>query len=289
MASMNKCWIVGPIAWDWPYRVPRVPASGESIQGHRLPGRLGGTGANVARALASKAKAVGMIGYIGRDEWGKRSRDDLVARGVDVNYISTVDAETSQVLLLIEPSGERTIVAIVSDELARVPIPHDLFAPDDVVYFASWRKPFAATVRRLAERRVVVVSVPFAPEPSPVPVRYVVGSMSELPAAAAHDPYSSYRSWTGEAVEALILTRGQQGVRVMSASGLVDHGAVKVDAIDSTGAGDAFAAAVLATLMEKRPLDEGVINGLTWGAVTAATSGSIPPPWDSVGGRKCSR
>jgi sugar/nucleoside kinase (ribokinase family) len=276
---MRRCWVIGPIAWDWPYRLPEFPRSGGFAQSIRLPGRLGGTGANVARALASRELPVAMVGYVGPDRCGTESVDDLRARGVDVTHVVTRDGETSQVLLFVERSGQRTIVGVVPDDLAQVSIPVHAVGRGDLVYFAAWRAEFASAVPDLAAAGATVASVPFARAGAALPVTHVLGSAAEVPDAAAEDPWSSYGAWTGDRLESLVLTHGAGGARVVTRGGVEEVAAVPVEAVDTTGAGDAFAAAVLAALLDGRSLRAGVDDGVRWGALAATSPESIPPTW----------
>lgn len=282
MPTTPECWIIGPIAWDWPYRLDRLPPSGGVAHAQALPGRLGGTGANVARAVASRGHRVRMVGYVGSDEWGARSREDLAARGIDIEHVATFEAGTSQVLLFVEPRGERTIISIVQDQLERVRLASDTVARGDLVYFAGWRQQFEGMARNLAAAGATIASVPFAPPAGPLPVTYVIGSRAELPNGAAHDPYGAYLAWTRETVTDVVLTRGEYGAVRCGQGGAASFNAVEIQPVDSTGAGDAFAAALLVALLEQRPLDEGILEGVRWGAAAAARCTSIPLPWSEV-------
>lgn len=273
--------MVGPIAWDWPYEIDRPLVRGGVVQACRLRGRLGGTGANVARALASRLPAVSMVGYVGDDEWGERNLEDLRARGIDVEYVARWTGPTSQVMLLIEPDGERTIVGVVEDRLGRLRAMPRRVAPGDFVYFAAWREGFDPIVRAFATAGATVASVPFSPSTRSVPVSYVIGSMSELPDAAGGDPFGTYRDWTDGALQGVALTRGAAGVCLLNDGDATELPAVPTHVRDSTGAGDAFAAGAICALAEGRSLRCGVRDGLLWGSRAAASASSIPPAWSS--------
>jgi ribokinase len=282
MANMAECWIIGPIAWDWPYRVPYLPTSGTFVQAVQMPGRLGGTAANVARALVSRYQPVAMIGYVGRDEYGELSEQDLRTRGIDTSYVETFDGDTSQVLLFIEPSGERTIVGAAEDNLYRVRIPVGAVKAGDLTYFGAWRDTFEPAVGELDKVGAVVASVPFSQPRSELPVSHVVGSISDVPESAVGDPWATYQAWTGGRLRHLTLTQGAGAVRTFSELGCEERPAIRVQAVDSTGAGDAFAAAVLAAMLAGQPVLSGIREGLAWGAATARSEGSIPPAWRQV-------
>ena len=279
--NMPKCWIVGPIAWDFPYRIPSLPSSGQFIQATRMPGRLGGTGANVARALVSRNAAVGMVGYVGQDKYGERSVQDMQARGIDVSQIEKLPGQTSQVLLFLEPSGERTIVGAAEDNLSQITIPAGAISSGDLVYFAAWREEFEPALRDIESAGGIVACVPFRKPLVTLPVSYVIGSISEVPEPAS-DIWAKYSSWTGDKLKYMVLTFGSRGVQLLSACDSKELPAVVVQTVDTTGAGDAFAAAILAAILDGRPIMSGVQDGLVWGAATAQKEGSIPPPWPDV-------
>ncbi|HKP40097.1 carbohydrate kinase family protein [Mycobacterium sp.] len=283
--DMRNCWVIGPIAWDWPYRLPTLPRSGGFVQGARLADRAGGTGANVARALASRGVAVSMVGYVGRDNWGELSRANLVDCGVDTTHVATVDGDTSQVLLLIEPSGERTIVGVVPDLMSSVWLDPTVVQAGDLVYLAAWRPQFAGMVHSLAGRDAVIASVPFPKQEEPLPISYVIGSRAEVPDDSRPSPWRRYCDWTAGRISGLILTLGSDGAMSIDADGERHFAAHRIDAVDATGAGDAFTAAILAAMMAGMPPLSGIEEGLLWGAAAACVDASIPPPWSEVVGR----
>jgi sugar/nucleoside kinase (ribokinase family) len=73
-----------------------------------------------------------------------------------------------------------------------------------------------------------------------------------------------------------IVTEGANGVTVYSASGTDHFPAIPIDAVDATGAGDAFAAGLLLEIGRGKPLVEGVQLGIAWAAATVQTKSSLP-------------
>src|SRR5215470_3982845 len=126
---MADFWVVGPIAWDRVLHVPLLPGSGGFVQASRAAERPGGSGANAALALASTSSGVHMVGYVGDDEPGARLRAMLSAAGVDVRFVHDRDGHTSEVVIQVEPSGERAICGIWPDLLHTVAVPAEHVAP----------------------------------------------------------------------------------------------------------------------------------------------------------------
>ncbi|RVX37914.1 ribokinase/fructoselysine 6-kinase [Nonomuraea polychroma] len=256
---MRDFWITGPIAWDLALYVDRIPASGHFVQAGESAERPGGTGANVAVALSQAGARVHMVGYVGADAAGQNMTKTLTAAGVDVDHVQVLPGHTSSVVLLIEPNGERTIIGIHADLLNTITIPIDAVAPEDIIYFAAWHHSFTAAAQAMAAAGALVTSVPPGTTPA---MRYLIGSrndFSEIPEEAT-----------------AIVTEGAKGVTVYSPGKSDHYPAIPTDAVDATGAGDAFAAGLLWEIGNGRPLAEGVHLGLAWAATTVRAKSSMP-------------
>ncbi|AQZ68595.1 Ribokinase [[Actinomadura] parvosata subsp. kistnae] len=264
---MPDFWIIGPIAWDLALYVDHLPGSGHFVQAGESAERPGGTGANVATALSRAGARVHMVGYVGSDAAGQRMTTTLTAAGVDVEHVQVLQGRTSSVVLLIEPDGERTIVGIHPDLLHDVTIPATAVAPGDIVYFAAWRDVFTPAAQAMAAAGALVTGVP----PGTVPaMRYVIGSRNDF----AVIPEGTVA----------IVTDGANGVTVHSEDGTHHFPALPTNAMDVTGAGDAFAAGLLWEIGREKSLVEGVQLGLAWAAATVQVKSSVPadiPSWAS--------
>ncbi|MEV4374023.1 PfkB family carbohydrate kinase [Nonomuraea sp. NPDC049637] len=256
---MPDFWIIGPIAWDLALYVDRIPASGNFVQATESVERPGGTGANVATALSHAGGCVHMVGYVGADAAGRNMTEALATAGVDVDYVQVLPGRTSSVVLLIEPDGERTIIGIHPDLLHTVTIPVAAVAPGDVVYFAAWHDAFVPAAQAMAAAGALVTGVP----PGTIPaMKYLIGSKNDFTTIPGRTT--------------AIVTEGAEGVTV-HAEGRSDHfPALPTDAVDATGAGDAFAAGLLWEIGKGQSLVDGVQLGLAWAAAAVQAKSSMP-------------
>lgn len=256
---MSDFWIIGPIAWDFALYIDHLPASGNFVQATESVERPGGTGANVATALSHAGGRVHMVGYVGADAAGQNMTKALATARVDVDHVQVLPGRTSSVVLLIEPNGERTIIGIHPDLLHTITIPVAAVARGDVVYFAAWHDAFVPAAQAMAVAGALVTGVP----PGTIPaMKYLIGSKNDFTAIP--------RRTTA------IVTEGAGGVTVHS-EGRSDHfPALPADAVDATGAGDAFAAGLLWEIGRGRPLVDGVQLGLAWAAATVQAKSSMP-------------
>jgi sugar/nucleoside kinase (ribokinase family) len=273
-------WVLGPIAWDTVVEVAELPQPGGFTQAAAVSGRPGGSGANVAVGLASAGVDVRMVGYVGRDDRGRCLLASLAAAGVDTDHVSVRAVATSHVLILLDGSGERTMVGVAPDELAEVPVPVDAARPRDVLYAGGWRPAFAPQLRRLLDRGVTVVSVP-AEDGSVPPARYIVGSEQQL---GGVDPAADrrYRQALRSDTVAIVITHGRLGARVYTRDGDFEVSARDVEAVDTTGAGDSFAAGVMLELGRGGSVADAVRVGTDWAGLAVSSRQSWPPPWSSV-------
>jgi sugar/nucleoside kinase (ribokinase family) len=277
---MAEFWVVGPIAWDRVLHVPFLPPSGGFVQASEAAERPGGSGANAALALASTGSRVHMVGYVGDDEPGARLRAILSAAGVDVRFVYGRGGHTSEVVILVEPSGERAICGIWLDLLHTVEVPVGDVQRGDVVYFAAWHELFLPAMGQLTDRGAVVATVPPPTIAPGLPVTYVIGSEAQYD---GQDLRHGVLAGEGT-VRIVVVTRGADGVVVHGRDSSIAYPAHRVSAIDTTGAGDAFAAGFLYQIAAGASVNHAASAGIAWAAATVQSPASIPPPWQDVRG-----
>jgi len=275
---MADFWVVGPIVWERVLHVPCLPPSGGFVQASETSERPGGCGVNAAIALASTSANVHMVGYVGEDEPGARLWAVLDATGVDVGFVHVGDGHTSEVVILVAPSGERAMTGMWPDLLHTMPVPVADITAGDVVYFAGWREEFVPAMTKLTAIGVIVATVPPPLLAPALPATNVIGSETQCGDQNLQDIVS-----TGDGtLRAVIVTRGPDGVVIHDNDGLTSYPAQPVAPVDTTGAGDAFAAGFLRQIAGGGTRGEAAAAGIAWASVTMQSSAFIPPPWDVV-------
>ena len=111
---MAEVVVFGVVAADVVLRVQRIPAPGDHINAEALGWRIGGSSANVACGLSSAGHHVRLVGPVGRDSMGDHLLAELERRGVDTEYTFRADAASPRTLILLDDTGERTIIAVDS-------------------------------------------------------------------------------------------------------------------------------------------------------------------------------
>jgi sugar/nucleoside kinase (ribokinase family) len=302
---MARILVAGSLGWDVPLWLDRplssgariaartltmpagaAPAGGALAGSPMLPGRLGGGAANIASALVQAGHDVLVVGRVGQDALGQYVFYALHTRGLSLDGIRVDAAPTPSLQILIEPSGERTILGIgpqrgtargggqpwQSWSMAASLVQR--FAPDALILRGS--QPSVPHHARLLEGRLVVAHMPWWGD-APERVDVAVGSHKDLGDQALSQPLAAAAAAFGSARWGVV-TAGDGDVRAQSASEQLIVPAVPATVIDATGAGDIFIAGLTDALLAGAGMGDALAHGCRWGAAAVAMEGSAPEP-----------
>jgi ribokinase len=287
--------IVGSLNADLVVQTAAFPKPGETVSGGDLSTGAGGKGANQAVAAGRLGGAVSMVGAVGADAHGELLRSAVAASGVDVSSVAVRDgAATGTALITVDASGENTIV--VSPGANGTLVSADL---DDAVLAGAsvlglcLEVPEAVVVDAAERARAAGLAVVLNPSPFRDGARELlrlvdVLLVNEGEAAAllgvAEDatPDALRDGLAALGVTRAVVTRGADGCVVVDGdSEPVAVPAVRVDAVDTTGAGDAFMGALLLRLADGDALLDAARFAVGVGAFAASRAGaqaSYPTP-----------
>ena len=231
--------VVGSINVDSVVRVERHPAPGETLLGLGVEQLPGGKGANLAAGAAAAGADVLLIGRVGDDDLGRRYRERLAEHGVDVSAV-TVDAmqPTGQAFITVDDAGENSIIVVGGANGTLDPDAAALAIPDDAAVVVT-QLELAPVVAEAVLRRGRALGALTVLNPSPVsPAASALLELADVVVVNEHE-------WAalGEPADACV-TLGAAGARW----GAADAAPGPVDVVDTTGAGDAFAGALVAGL-----------------------------------------
>ena len=270
-------WIVGPVAWDTVVYTDEFLVQGGSTQGRKFIERPGGTGANVARALSTTGIETGFVGYLGTDSYGNELERELRGSRISQLKLEKLEGQTSHVLIIVDGSGDRTILGLAPDRLDSVNLKGVPLAEGDTVVFVIWRDHFLEDVR-LAKSRgcAVVVGLDAIHCEELTGIDLAIGSHNDV--SGEFDPIHELQRFSR-----IVVTEGADGATEYSATEQVHAAAKSVEVVDATGAGDAFLAGYLAALSwNKKSAAERLDLASSWAAKTIQIESSVPPPFDSL-------
>jgi ribokinase len=289
-----KVLVIGSLNIDYIAAVERLPAPGETIAATGLIQRFGGKGANQAVAAARQGASVSMIGCVGADDNGRAYRKRLRDEGVDVRGISiSRRALTGTALIAVDAAAENIIIvaAGANGELKPQAIRSQtrLFRSAEAVLL-QFEMPMPAAVE--AVKAASHALVPVLLNPSPWCETFPWGQYwldtliaNEIEAEAIfrlgadskrHDWRRALRQ---KKIERLVITRGAKSTLCLGRDGFFEVPAIKVEPIDTVGAGDAFAGTFAARIAEGLPIEEAIRYANCAGALATLKPGaqeSIP-------------
>ncbi|HEX8095600.1 carbohydrate kinase family protein [Jatrophihabitans sp.] len=256
----------------------------------------GGSAANTAAWLASLGVPCVFAGRVGADSFGRDAVAALRSHGVIPRVSTDPDAPTGVCLVLVGPDGERTMVpsAGANATLDPADLGPDLLTAADHLHLSGYAlltegsREAALVALRSAGEAGASVSVDAA---SAGPIRVVgperflgwlppgtllLANADELAAlTGTGDQDAGLAAVVARGVD-VVLKRGGLGSVLATAAGLWRSAAEPVEVLDSTGAGDAFAAGLLAALRGGADPIRALAEGNRWGAVAVGRLGGRP-------------
>lgn len=253
--------VIGSNNMDLVTNVPRMPGRGETLAGSRFTTGFGGKGANQAVAAARLGSRVTMVTRVGDDGFGQAMRQNLETCGIDLDHVTVAPGLANGVAsIFVEPSGENAIVIVAgangalspadvdraADELSRCDvILLQLEVPAETVYHAV----------ALADR----LGIPVVLNPAPAapgldlgrlaglawicPNETELAQLTGLHVASEAQIIAAAQDLAARGLGEVVVTLGARGARLVTPQAVATIPAVPVDAVDTTGAGDAFVGA----------------------------------------------
>ena len=280
---MGTLTVVGSINADLTSRVKRHPNPGETLLGSGGGITAGGKGANQAVAAAYLGANVAFVGAVGKDPYIEPALKHLRDSGVDLSHVAEVDDTTGLAIITVSDDGENTIVVIPgANAHVDSAFVQERTAPieqADIVLLQGEipADGFAAAVAAASGRVIVnlapVVAVDkkalLAADPLLANEHEAGLILDQLGVKASSDaPKDLAQSLIDAGFNSVVLTLGAEGALVATGGELVDIPTPKVTAVDTTGAGDAFAGALCARLLAGDEL----VQAATFAARVGATS-----------------
>ncbi len=285
--------VVGSINIDLVTRAEKIPIPGETVIGGDLQTFPGGKGANQAVAAARLGAEVAMVGHVGNDAFAGQLRQSFANDDVNQNYVTEVEAPTGVALIIVDASGQNSIVVASGANMRLLPsavdAAADLITTADVLLL-QLEVPLetiqhAAQLAHDAGVQVILNPAPAQIIPDAILelVDVLVPNESEaavLTGIAVDDQEGLKAAATkllSLGVSTVILTLGSRGA-LLAHGGQFTHfppfAAAAV--VDTTAAGDAFAGGLATAVAEGIPVASAIPYGNAAGAMAVTRPGAQP-------------
>ena len=256
--------VVGSTNLDLVAHVERFPRPGETLTDAEFARHPGGKGANQAVAAARLGAEVRFVGAVGTDSFAEEALAGLVEAGCEL-VVRTVDGPTGVALIYVDDEGENVIVVAPGANAAVEPGDAEVVEGDAVLCQLEIPLGTIAAAARAAGF-FCLNAAPARPVPEELVRRadLVVVNRYELEALPATPRLTA-------------LTLGAEGAVLLEDGGEAARAAApRVDAVDGTGAGDAFTACLVVSMLEGRPREEALARACKAGALAASRAGAQP-------------
>lgn len=270
---------LGSINADMFYRVPHLPGPGETLASTAFSRGLGGKGANMSVAAARAAARCVHIGAVGED--GGWAVDRLTEYGVDTRHVAVAAEATGHAIIAIDDAGENAIILYpgANGALSEAEIALALEEADenDLFLFQNETNAQVEAARMASAKgmRIAYAAAPFDAEA----VREVLPLLDLL--VLNEVEAAQLESATGKAPGALpvrdvIVTLGAEGCRWHNTDKgeARDFAAVKVEPVDTTGAGDTFTGYLVAGLDRGMPMAQAITLATRAAAIMVTRMGT---------------
>ncbi|MBO0812438.1 MAG: ribokinase [Microlunatus sp.] len=261
MDQPNVC-VVGAANIDLISYVPRLPELGETLHGSSFRTGFGGKGANQAVMAAKLGATVSLVTKVGEDDFGSETLDNLRRLGIDIGQVSRTDAAPTGVApIFVDPAGKNAIVIVTGA--------NDLLDAGDIaaarpamraagVVICQLEIPVEVTAEALRAARSEGTPTILNPAPARdtlpaellgladvlCPNQSEAAVLTGLPAGTPAEAVDAAQELLSRGPGAVLITLGEDGCVVADADGTDHLPGVAVEAVDSTGAGDAFVGAL---------------------------------------------
>ncbi|MBA5760980.1 ribokinase [Vibrio sp. 404] len=272
---MNKLVVLGSVNADHVLQVPSFPRPGETLHGHNYQVIPGGKGANQAVAAARLNADVGFIACVGDDSFGINIRESFKLDGINTQGVKMQpNCPTGIAMIQVAESGENSICisAEANNFLTAERIESDLSAIRDAKFLLTQLEtPIEGIERAVQVAKEAGTSVILNPAPAQelserllanvdvitpneteaevlTGITVVDESSAQLAANALHL----------KGIEIVMITMGAQGVWLsQNGRGELIPG-FRVEAVDTTAAGDTFNGAFVTGLLEDMPIESAI-------------------------------
>lgn len=251
--------VVGSLNIDLIAYAQRVPGAGETVMGDRFVMGFGGKGANQAVMAARLGARVSMVGALGDDVYAAMTFDNLARQGVDAAHVARVAGSSGVAPIWVEPDGTNRIIVVggandAVDPAVAAEAVRSMRRLDAVI--GQLEIPQAVTTAAFQAARArgaitILNPAPAAPLSADLLAAsdWLIPNEHELAILAGSGPIdpgddAAFTAFASKVGCRLVVTLGARGAAVVGVDGSVTRvPAVPVQAVDTTGAGDAFVGA----------------------------------------------
>jgi ribokinase len=293
MPKRPRIGVIGSTNMDLTTTVERMPVWGETVLARHFETSFGGKGANQAVAAAKLGAEVVMVSNLGDDTLGDSALKNFASYGIDTQHVRRIPNQSTgtATILVDQSSGDNAIliVAGANGDLSSADVDaasEALNGCDLILLQLEIQLETAYAAIRFARKNGVRTVLNPAPARSNLDMEIVTQAnflipnetelaiMTGMPVASEAELSAAAQRLVEKGVETVIVTLGARGALLTTHEGVRRIAPVKVEAIDTTGAGDAFIGSFARYLAAGLSLDAALAQATGYSAFSVTRRGA---------------
>lgn len=283
---MRKILVIGSIAIDNTIYTKKLPSAGTTTIADSYFTNIGGKGANQACAAMFLGADVSFIGAVGKDHNGEMVINFLKENGLNARIKRSNEPTGVAFIILDESNAENRILIVqgANTDLTKEDIDAnlDLFNEGDILLtqFENSIETVQYILKKAHEKKMIVVL-----NPAPIKefdekyyqfVDCLVPNEHELEALSKNKKVlQGCRDLLSKGAKNIIVTLGEKGSILVNKKEMIEIAPHKVDAVDTTAAGDSYLGALVTKLAEDKPIKEAMEFASKCSSITVTRKGAI--------------
>jgi ribokinase len=291
MSKPCRICVVGSANVDLTFRTPRLPKPGETLGGQSLFMGMGGKGANQAVMAARLGAKVTFVARVGNDAFGLEALRHYQAEGIDTTFVRRdKDRSTGAAGIIVDDHAENCIIVVPGANAGLTPgdmVEASSAIQESDAVLCQLETPLDATLEAFRLARAAGVKTVLTPAPVQpisnemftlcdlcVPNKTEMEQLAACSIDSHADIHSAANLLRARGVRNIVVTIGDRGALLVNDAGAVHIPAVDLKAVDTTGAGDAFTAALAVSWAEGLELREAAQRASIVAALTVTRIGA---------------